>query len=139
MMKNQKTIQVTNGIGSMAKHEIGQLEPYLDKRLHYCWLPSTNVSLLRVSHLDEQRRKDCRNISDYLLWSIINFILFFVLGIICLILSIRVRELKPTENYQRLLNLSQRTLALNIVTTIVGLTFLITMFSWLINKSSSNF
>ena len=79
------------------------------------------------------------DIPDYFLWSIGNFFLFFVLGIICIILSIRVREHKRQNKYDATLKISHRTLIMNIFTTIIGISFLITMLALLINKSSTNF
>lgn len=131
-------------LSRVEKDEINQLEPYLDKRTGFTWLPSTDTDYhqsewhhLQRKFVEEQR--EMRNIPDYLLWSIGNFFLFFVFGIVCLILSVRVREAKREEDYHRAQKFSHRTLFVNILTTIVGLTFLVTMLAILINKSSSNF
>ncbi|CAF1629806.1 unnamed protein product, partial [Didymodactylos carnosus] len=43
--------------------------------------------------------QELEKIPDYLIWSIGNFILFFILGIVCVILSVRVREHKAERDY----------------------------------------
>lgn len=128
----------------MAKREIDQLEPYLDRRTNFTWLPKkdTNYYASELAHMDlksSQENRDLANIPDYLFWSIGNFFLFFVLGIICVILSVRVREYRREKNYPTTLKISHRTLLMNIVTTIIGICFLVTMLALLINKSSSQF
>lgn len=128
----------------MEKREIDELEPYLDKRTGFTWLPQSNTDyyLSAIAHenlKNSQNKRDLRNIPDYLLWSIGNFFLFFLFGIICIILSVRVREHKRNENYQSTLKLSQRTFVMNIFTSIIGICFLVTMLGILINKSSTNF
>ena len=128
----------------MEKREIDQLEPYLEKRNGFTWLPQsdTNYYDAEIAHAKlklSQNKRDLANISDYLFWSIGNFFLFFVLGIICIILSVRVREHKRTKDYDTTLKLSQRTLMMNIFTSIIGISFLVTMLALLINKSSTNF
>ncbi|CAF1345780.1 unnamed protein product [Adineta steineri] len=128
----------------MEKHEIDKLEPYLEKRNGFTWLPQSDTDYYQseIAHNNlklSQNKRDLMNISDYLFWSIGNFFLFFILGIICIILSVRVREHKRTKDYESTLKLSQRTLVMNIFTTIVGISFLVTMLALLINKSSTNF
>ncbi len=128
----------------MEKREIDELEPYLEKRNGFTWLPQsdTNYYELEIAHKNlklSQNKRDLTNISDYLFWSIGNFFLFFVLGIICIILSIRVREHKRIKDYDTTLKISQRALIMNIFTSIVGISFLVTMLALLINKSSTNF
>lgn len=128
----------------MSKREINQLEPYLDKRTDFTWLPKTNTNYYasELAHIDlksSQENRDLSNIPDYLFWSIGNFFLFFVLGIVCVILSIRVREHRREKNYSTTLKISHRTLLMNIVTTIIGICFLVIMLALLINKSSSQF
>lgn len=128
----------------MQKREIEELEPYLEKRNGFSWLPQTDTDYYAsaAAHANvkfAQHERDVRNIPDYLLWSIGNFFLFFVLGIICIILSVRVREHKQTLDYETTLKLSKRTLAANIFSTIIGIGFLVTMLALLINKSSSTF
>ena len=134
----------SRGVGRSEKREIEYLEPYLDKRTGFTWLPQTDTDYhaLEKAHADRklaQDKRDLRDIPDYLLWSIGNFILFFVLGIVCIILSVRVREHQRTEDYDSTSKLSQRALMMNIFTTVVGISFLVTMLVLLINKSSSNF
>jgi hypothetical protein len=128
----------------MAKREIEELEPYLDRRTGFTWLPPSNTDYYasEMAHANlkySQNKRDLSNIPDYLLWSIGNFILFFVFGIICIILSIRVREHKRRNDYDTSIKLSQRTLIVNILTSVVGICFLTTMLGLLINKSSTNF
>ena len=128
----------------MSKREIDQLEPYLDKRSDFTWLPAknTNYYASELAYIDlkcSQENRDLSNIPDYLFWSICNFFLFFIFGIICIILSVRVREHRRQKNYATTLKISHRTLLMNIITTIVGICFLVTMLALLINKSSSNF
>jgi hypothetical protein len=128
----------------MEKREIDELEPYLEKRNGFTWLPQsdTNYYESEIAHKNlklSQNKRDLTNISDYLFWSIGNFFLFFVLGIICIILSIRVREHKRIKDYDTTLKISQRALIMNIFTSIVGISFLVTMLALLINKSSTNF
>lgn len=128
----------------MAKREIDQLEPYLDKRTDFSWLPAKNTDYYasELAHIDlksSQENRDLSNIPDYLFWSIGNFFLLFIFGIICIILSVRVREHRRQKNYATTLKISHRTLLMNIITTIVGICFLVTMLALLINKSSSNF
>lgn len=131
-------------VGRAEKREINELEPYLDKRTGFTWLPQSDTEYYasEIYHRNlklSQDRRDLMNISDYLFWSIGNFILFFVLGIICIILSVRVREHKRRNDYDSSLKLSQRALLVNILTSIVGITFLLTMVGLLINKSTSSF
>lgn len=133
-----------SGVGRMEKREIGELEPYLEKRNGFSWLPQndTDYYVSEAVHNTlkySQQERDVNNIPDYLLWSIGNFFLFFVFGIPCIILSVRVREHKLTMDYEKTLKLSKRTLALNIFSTISGLAFIITMIALLISKSSSSF
>jgi hypothetical protein len=128
----------------MEKREIDELEPYLEKRTGFTWLPQSDTDYYasEIAHTNlklSQNKRDLINISDYLFWSIGNFFLFFVFGIICIILSLRVREHKRKEDYDTTLKISQRTLVMNIFTTIVGICFLVTMLALLINKSSTNF
>ena len=128
----------------MAKREIDELEPYLERRAGFTWLPPANTEyyaseLAHANLKSSQNKRDLSNIPDYLLWSIGNFFLFFLFGIVCIILSIRVREHKRQNDYESTLKISQRTLITNICTTIVGLAFLLTMLALLINKSSTNF
>jgi len=128
----------------MAKREIDELEPYLDRRTGFTWLPQSNTEYYasEMAHANlklSQNKRDLLNIPDYLLWSIGNFFLFFIFGIICIILSIRVREHKRQDDYDATLKISHRTLVMNIFTTIVGICFLVTMLALLINKSSTNF
>jgi H+/Cl- antiporter ClcA len=128
----------------MEKREIDQLEPYIEKRTGFTWLPQSDTEYYASELADtnlkiSQYKRDVMNIPDYLLWSIGNFFLFFVFGIICIILSIRVRELKRNNDYDTTLKISQRTLVINIFTTIIGVCFLVTMLGLLINKSSTNF
>ncbi|CAF1274639.1 unnamed protein product [Adineta steineri] len=146
-MRNERLIigyRTENGVGRMEKHEIDKLEPYLEKRNGFTWLPQSDTDYYQseIAHNNlklSQNKRDLMNISDYLFWSIGNFFLFFLLGIICIILSVRVREHKRTKDYESTLKLSQRTLVMNIFTTIVGISFLVTMLALLINKSSTNF
>ena len=131
-------------VGRMEKREINELEPYLDKRTSFTWLPQsdTNYYKSEIAYKNlkiSQYKRDLRYIPDYLLWSIGNFFLFFIFGIICIILSVRIREYKRQENYDITLKLSQRTLVLNIFTTIIGICFLVTMLALLISKSSTSF
>jgi len=133
-----------SGVDRQAKREIDQLEPYLGKRTGFSWLPRTDTNYYSSTQAHEtlkylQDRRDLHNIPDYFLWSIGNFFLFFIFGIICLILSVRVREYKRNENFATAVKLSQRTFVMNIVTTIFGVAFLVTMLALLINKSSTNF
>ena len=128
----------------MEKREIDELEPYLEKRNGFTWLPQSDLDYHQseIDHADSraaEARRELANISDYLFWSIGNFFLFFVLGIVCVILSVRVREHKRTKDYETTLKISQRALLMNIVTSVVGISFLVTMIALLINKSSSNF
>lgn len=128
----------------MEKHEIEELEPYLGKRSGFSWLPpqDTEYYASAAAHANvkfAQHERDVMNIPDYLLWSIGNFFLFFVLGIICIILSVRVREHKRTLDYDRTLKLSKRALMMNIFSTIIGISFLVIMLALLINKSSTTF
>ncbi|CAF1428753.1 unnamed protein product [Adineta steineri] len=146
-MRNERLIigyRTEKGVGRMEKHEIDKLEPYLEKRNGFTWLPQSDTDYYQseIAHNNlklSQNKRDLMNISDYLFWSIGNFFLFFILGIICIILSVRVREHKRTKDYESTLKLSQRTLVMNIFTTIVGISFLVTMLALLINKSSTNF
>ncbi|CAF2791113.1 unnamed protein product [Rotaria sp. Silwood2] len=131
-------------IGRMEKREINELEPYLEKRTVFMWLPQSDTEYYasEIFHANlklSQNKRDLMNVSDYLLWSIGNFLLFFVLGVICVILSVRVREHKRNKDYNASLKISQRTLIMNIFTTIIGICFLVTMLALLINKSSTNF
>jgi heme/copper-type cytochrome/quinol oxidase subunit 2 len=135
---------LSRGVGRMEKREIDELEPYLEKRNGFTWLPQSDTEYYasEAAHANEkisQNKRDLMNIPDYLLWSIGNFFLFFVFGIICIILSVRVREHKRTKDYDTTLKMSKRTLIMNIFTTIIGITFLVTMLTLLINKSSTNF
>ena len=128
----------------MEKHEIGQLEPYLEKRNGFSWLPQNDTEYYasEAAHANlkfTQHERDVNNVPDYLLWSIGNFFLFFVLGIICIILSVRVKEHKRSLDYDTTLKISRRTLTMNIFSTVVGLAFLVTMLAILINKSSTTF
>jgi H+/Cl- antiporter ClcA len=128
----------------MEKREIGELEPYLEKRNGFSWLPQhdTEYYASEAAHANlkfTQQERDVMNIPDYLLWSIGNFFLFFVLGIICIILSVRVREHKSTHDYDTTLKISKRALTMNIFSTIIGIAFLVTMLALLINKSSTTF
>jgi hypothetical protein len=128
----------------MEKQEIDELEPYLEKRNGFSWLPQSDTDYYasEAAHARvkfSQHERDVMNIPDYLLWSIGNFFLFFVLGIICIILSVRVREHKRTLDYDTTLKISRRTFFLNIISTIAGIAFLVTMLALLINKSSSTF
>ena len=128
----------------MEKREINVLEPYLEKRNGFTWLPQSDTEYYasELAHHNtklSQNKRDLNNIPDYLLWSIGNFFLFFVFGIICIILSVRVREYKRNNDYDTTLKISQRTLIMNIFTTIIGIFFLVTMLALLINKSSTNF
>jgi len=128
----------------MEKREINELEPYLEKRTGFTWLPQSNTDYYEseIAHANlklSQNKRDLLNIPDYLLWSIGNFFLFFIFGIICIILSIRVREHKRKNDYDTTLKISQRTLVMNICTTIIGICFLVTMLGLLISKSSTNF
>lgn len=134
----------TRGVGRMEKREINELEPYLDKRTGFTWLPQSDTDYYasEIYHANlklSQYKRDLMNISDYLFWSIGNFILFFVLGIICIILSMRVREHKRKNDYDVAVKISQRTLIMNILTSIVGLSFLVTTVALLITKSSTHF
>jgi hypothetical protein len=133
-----------SSVGRMAKSEIDELEPYLDRRTGFTWLPPNNTAYnaSEIAHANlksSQNKRDLLNIPDYLLWSIGNFFLFFIFGIICIILSIRVREHKHRNDYDTTLKISQRTLIMNILTTIIGICFVVTMLALLINKSSTNF
>ena len=133
-----------NRVGRMAQREIAELEPYLDKRTGFTWLPQNNTDYYasEIAHANlksSQNKRDLLNIPDYFLWSIGNFFLFFILGIVCIILSVRVREHKRRKDYETTLKISQRTLVMNVCTTIIGICFLVTMLALLINKSSSNF
>lgn len=128
----------------MEKREIDELEPYLEKRTGFMWLPQSDTDyyvseLLYKNRKLSEHKRDLIDIPDYLFWSIGNFILFFVLGVICLILSVRVREYKRCNDYETALKISHRTLLTNIFTSVVGVTFIVTMLALLINKSSSNF
>jgi len=128
----------------MEKREIDELEPYLEKRTGFTWLPQSDTDYYasEIAHANlklSQDKRDLMNIPDYFLWSIGNFFLFFVFGIICIILSLRVREHKRKKDYDTTLKISQRTLVMNICTTIIGICFLVTMLALLINKSSTNF
>ena len=128
----------------MEKREIDELEPYLEKRNGFTWLPQSNTDYYQseIDHINlkiAENKRELTNISDYLFWSIGNFFLFFVFGIVCIILSMRVREHKRTKDYESTLKISQRTLLMNICTTIVGISFLVTMLALLINKSSTDF
>ena len=128
----------------MEKREIGELEPYLEKRNGFSWLPQndTEYYVSEAVHANlklSQHERDVRNIPDYLLWSIGNFFLFFVLGIACIILSVRVREHKRTRDYEKTLKISRRALAMNIFSTISGIAFVITMLALLISKSTTSF
>jgi H+/Cl- antiporter ClcA len=128
----------------MEKREIDELEPYLEKRNGFSWLPQSDTeyyaSAAAYANIKfSQNERDVMNIPDYLLWSIGNFFLFFVLGIICIILSVRVREHKRTMDYETTLKISRRALVLNIFSTVLGIAFLVTMLALLINKSSSTF
>ena len=132
------------GVGRMEKREIGELEPYLEKRSGFSWLPQSDTEYYasEAAHANlkfTQHERDVMNIPDYLLWSIGNFFLFFVFGIVCIILSVRVREHKRTLNYDQTLKISKRTLAMNIFSTVIGIGFLVTMLALLINKSSTSF
>ncbi|UJR26472.1 hypothetical protein I4U23_007799 [Adineta vaga] len=132
------------GVGRMEKREIGELEPYLEKRAGFSWLPQSDTEYYasEAAHANlkfTQHERDVMNIPDYLLWSIGNFFLFFVLGIICIILSVRVREHKRTLEYDKTLKISKRTLTMNIFSTVIGIGFLVTMLALLINKSSTTF
>ena len=128
----------------MEKREIGELEPYLEKRNGFSWLPQhdTEYYASEAAHAtlkSTQHERDVMNVPDYLLWSIGNFFLFFILGIICIILSVRVREHKRTLDYDTTLKISRRALTMNIFSTVIGLAFLVTMLALLINKSSTTF
>jgi hypothetical protein len=128
----------------MEKREIDELEPYLEKRTGFTWLPQSDTEYYaaEIAHANlklSQDKRDLLNIPDYFLWSIGNFFLFFVFGIICIILSVRVREHKRQKDYDTTLKLSQRTLAINIFTTVIGIAFLVIMLALLISKSSTNF
>jgi len=128
----------------MEKREIGELEPYLEKRSGFSWLPQSDTDYYasEAAHATlkfSQHERDVMNIPDYLLWSIGNFFLFFVLGIICIILSVRVREHKRTLDYDTTLKLSKRALITNIMSTVIGIAFLVIMLALLINKSSTTF
>jgi heme/copper-type cytochrome/quinol oxidase subunit 2 len=128
----------------MEKREINVLEPYLEKRNGFTWLPQSDTEYYasELAHNNiklSQNKRDLNNIPDYLFWSIGNFFLFFVFGIICIILSVRVREHKRNNDYDTTLKISQRTLIVNIFTTIIGICFLVIMLALLINKSSTNF
>ncbi|CAF3712543.1 unnamed protein product [Rotaria socialis] len=146
-MRNEQLLtsyRIEKGVGRMEKREIDELEPYLEKRAGFMWLPQsdTDYHAAELSHKNRkaiQDERDLINISDYLCWSIGNFFLFFVLGVICIILSVRVRECKRSNEYDKALKLSQRTLAINIFTTIAGICFVVTMLALLIKKSSSSF
>ncbi|CAF0882128.1 unnamed protein product [Rotaria sordida] len=146
-MRNEQQLtsyRIEKGVGRMEKREINELEPYLERRTGFMWLPQSNTEYYEseIFHTNlklSQNKRDLMNISDYLLWSIGNFILFFVLGVICVILSVRVREHKRNKDYDASLKISQRTLIMNIFTTIIGICFLVTMLALLINKSSTNF
>ena len=134
----------SSGVGRMEKREIDELEPYLEKRNGFSWLPPSDTEYYasEAAHAtlkSTQHERDVRNIPDYLLWSIGNFFLFFVLGIICIILSVRVREHKLTHDYETTLKISKRALLLNIFSTVIGIAFLVTMLALLINKSSTTF
>ena len=101
----------------MEKREIDELEPYLEKRNGFSWLPQSDTEYYasEAAHANvkfSQHERDVMNIPDYLLWSIGNFFLFFVLGIVCIILSVRVREHKRhdglryhLEDFQTYINL----------------------------------
>lgn len=128
----------------MDKRDIGELEPYIEKRNGFSWLPQkdTDYYVSEAIHANlkhSQHERDVMNIPDYLFWSIGNFFLFFVLGIICIILSVRVREHKRTHEYEKTLKISRRTLYLNIFSTVIGIVFLITMLGLLISKSTTSF
>lgn len=123
----------------MEKREIDELEPYLEKRTGFTWLPPSDTENYQSEIDRAEARREMANISDYLFWSIGNFFLFFVLGIVCVILSVRVREHRRTKDYDATLKISQRALVMNIFTSLVGISFLVTMLALLINKSSSNF
>ncbi|CAF2088172.1 unnamed protein product [Rotaria magnacalcarata] len=132
------------GVGRMEKREIGELEPYLEKRNGFSWLPQQDTDYYASEAVHNnlkltQQERDVMNIPDYLLWSIGNFFLFFVFGIICIILSVRVREHKRTLDYEQTLKISKRALVLNIFSTIAGIAFVVTMLALLISKSSSSF
>ena len=134
----------SSGVGRMEKREIDELEPYLEKRNGFSWLPQSDTEYYasEAAHATlkiTQHERDVMNIPDYLLWSIGNFFLFFVLGIICIILSVRVREHKLTHDYETTLKISKRALTLNIFSTVIGIAFLVTMLALLINKSSTTF
>ena len=138
------SLSLSRGVGRMEKREIDELEPYLEKRNGFSWLPQSDTEYYasEAAHANvkfSQHERDVMNIPDYLLWSIGNFFLFFVLGIVCIILSVRVREHKRTLDYDTTLKISKRALTLNIFSTVVGIAFLVTMLALLINKSSTTF
>ncbi|CAF0965016.1 unnamed protein product [Didymodactylos carnosus] len=78
-------------VGRMEKQEIDTLEPYLERRQGFNWLPQANVdnfdSSTAVTSIKLTPSQELDRIPDYLIWSIGNFILLFILGIICIILS----------------------------------------------------
>ena len=120
------------------------MEPYLEKRSAFTWLPQSDTEYCAsaMAHADvklTQQRRDLLHIPDYLLWSIGNFILFFFLGIVCIILSVRVREHRLTQDYESTLKLSRRTFLANTITSIAGFVIIGALSILLINKSSSNF
>ena len=128
----------------MQQREIDQLEPYLEKRNGFSWLPQSDTEYYasEAAHANvkfAQHERDVMNVPDYLLWSIGNFFLFFILGVVCIILSVRVREQKRTLDYEATLQLSKRALVLNIFSTVIGIAFLVTMLALLISKSSTTF
>ncbi|CAF0877607.1 unnamed protein product [Didymodactylos carnosus] len=92
-------------VGRMEKQEIDTLEPYLERRQGFNWLPQANVdnfdSSTAVTSIKLTPSQELDRIPDYLIWSIGNFILLFILGIICIILSVRVREHKAERDFYK--------------------------------------
>ena len=128
----------------MEKRQIDELKPYLEKSIDFTWVSQNNTDYYgsEVVHTNRQlsqNTRDLTNIPDYLLWFIGNFFLFLMLDVIYIVLSARVREHKRNEDYIVILKISQRTLIMNVFTTIIGIIFLVTMLILLVNKSSTNF
>jgi hypothetical protein len=58
---------------------------------------------------------------DYLIWSIVNVFIFFILALPALFFSVQVREMKRINNYEKAKYYSKRCLILNIVGSVMGL------------------
>ncbi len=58
------------GVGRMEKREIGELEPYLEKRNGFSWLPKNDTEYYasEAAHADlklSQQERDVMNVPDY--------------------------------------------------------------------------